>query len=98
MVVAYRLGPFTHKVAQALLRTPYVTLFNVAAGAFVAPERIQGRCTGTILAADLSALLDDPGRRRDQVAAQLAALERLRGGIDDPIGAAADAVVAAIPA
>jgi lipid-A-disaccharide synthase len=98
MVVAYRLGPFTHKVAQALLRTPYVTLFNVAAGAFVAPERIQGRCTGTILAADLAALLDDPGRRRDQVAAQLAALERLRGGIDDPIGAAADAVVAAIPA
>jgi lipid-A-disaccharide synthase len=98
MVVAYRLGPFTHKVAQALLRTPYVTLFNVAAGAFVAPERIQGRCTGAILAADLAALLDDPARRRAQVAAQLAALERLRGGIDDPIGAAADAVVAAIPA
>jgi lipid-A-disaccharide synthase len=93
MVVGYRLGPLTHATAKLLLRTPYITLINVAACRFVAPERIQGRCAGPVLARDLAALLDDPDRRRAQVEAQTAALEIMRGGLDDPIGAAADAVV-----
>jgi lipid-A-disaccharide synthase len=92
MVVAYRLDPATHLLAKALIRTPYITLFNVAAGDFVAPERVQHDCTGEILARDLARLLDDPELRRRQVTAQYAALETMRGGIDDPIAAAADAV------
>jgi lipid-A-disaccharide synthase len=92
MVVAYKLGPLTHLVAKALIRTPYITLFNVAAQAFVAPERVQGACSGEILAADLARLLDDAPAREAQVAAQAAALEIMRGGVADPIGAAADAV------
>jgi lipid-A-disaccharide synthase len=94
MVVAYKLGPLTHPVAKVLIRTRYITLFNVAAQAFVAPERVQGACRGDILAADLARLLDDASAREAQVAAQTAALEIMRGGVADPIGAAADAVLA----
>jgi lipid-A-disaccharide synthase len=93
MVVAYRLDPATHLIAKALIRTPYITLFNVAAGAFVAPERVQTDCTGELLARDLARLLDDPQARRRQIAAQFAALDIMRGGVDRPIEAAADEVV-----
>jgi lipid-A-disaccharide synthase len=93
MVVAYKLGPLTHLVAKALIRTPYITLFNVAAGAFVAPERVQGGCQGDVLAADLARLFDDAPARQAQIAAQTAALEIMRGGVADPIAAAADAVI-----
>jgi lipid-A-disaccharide synthase len=92
VVVTYRLDPATHLVAKALIRTPYITLFNVAAGAFVAPERVQHDCTGEVLASDLGRLLDDPAARRHQIAAQFAALEVMRGGVDDPVATAAEAV------
>jgi len=94
MVVAYKLDPLTHLAAKVLIRTPYITLLNVAAGAFVAPERVQTACRGDVLAADLGRLLDDPSARATQVSAQTAALEIMRGGVADPIAAAADAVVA----
>jgi lipid-A-disaccharide synthase len=94
MVVAYRLDPLTHKAAQVLIRTPYITLFNVAAGRAVAPELIQGACTGPRLAAALAPLLDDPDLRTRQSHAQREAVERMRGGISDPSGAAAEAVIA----
>jgi lipid-A-disaccharide synthase len=93
MVVAYRLDPLTHKAAQVLIRTRYISLFNVQAQRFIAPERVQGRCTGRILARDLILLLDNPQLREEQGRAQLEAAQRLRQGIDDPVGAAADAVV-----
>lgn len=92
MVVAYRLGPLTHLVAKALIRTPYISLLNVAAGRFVVPERVQNACTGPILAADLARLIDNAEMRRAQIKAQTEALEQMRGGIDDPIERAADAV------
>ena len=93
MVVAYRLGRLTAAVARVLIRTRYITLFNVAAGEFVAPEYIQEACTGRRLAADLARLLDDPIARRAQAERQTAALDIMRGGIVDPIGRAADAIV-----
>ncbi len=96
MVVAYRLDPLTYLAARALIRTPYITLFNVAAGAAVAPERIQGACNGKTLAADLARLLDDPAARRSQIEAQLRAVAAMRGGVDEPIEAAADEVFGVI--
>jgi lipid-A-disaccharide synthase len=93
MVVGYRLGPLTHAAATLLIRTPWITLFNVAAGRFIAPERVQGRCTGAILAEDLARLLADPQARQRQAQAQSEALEIMRGGLEDPVGAAADAIV-----
>ncbi len=93
MVVAYRLDPITHLIAKCLIRTPYITLFNVAVGAFVAPERVQYACNGPQLAADIGRLLDRPDLRIRQVEAQVAALSAMRGGIFNPIEAAADAVI-----
>ena len=93
MVVAYRLGPLTAAVAKRLIRTPHITLFNVAAQAFVAPELVQNACTGSALAAQVGRLLDNPQARAAQIAGQSAALATMRGDIADPIAAAADAVV-----
>jgi lipid-A-disaccharide synthase len=97
MVVAYRLDPPTAAIARLLIRTPYITLFNVAAGRAVAPELLQDQCTGPKLAAALAPLLEDRAARHRQAAEQSAALEIMRGGVDDPAGSAAEAVLATLP-
>jgi lipid-A-disaccharide synthase len=97
MVIAYRLDALTAVVARLLIRTPYITLFNVAAGCEIAPELVQEVCTGPRLAAALAPLLTDPEYRRRQSEAQTAALEIMRGGVVDPAGAAAEAVLASLP-
>ncbi|MDQ2763821.1 MAG: lipid-A-disaccharide synthase, partial [Pseudomonadota bacterium] len=93
MVVAYRMGALSHLIVKRIIQTPYITLINVAAQAFVAPEMIQGRCNGADLAEELALRLDDADLRASQIKAQHAALEIMRGGIDDPAGAAAEAVI-----
>lgn len=92
MVIAYRLGPVTYALLKRLIRTKYVTLFNIAAQAFVAPELIQDDCNGPALAREVALRLDDPGLRERQVAAQDAALDRMGRG-PDPDDAAAEAVL-----
>jgi lipid-A-disaccharide synthase len=96
MVVAYRLGPVTYAILKRMIRTPWVTLFNIAARDFVAPEMIQDDCTGPKLAAEVARRLDDPDLRRRQVARQFQALDRMGRGGPDPSEAAADAVLALV--
>jgi lipid-A-disaccharide synthase len=98
MVVGYRLGPVTYAILQRLIRTPYVTLFNIAAQNFIAPELIQAKCTGQNLARELARRLDDPALREAQVTAQYAALDKMGRGGPDPSEAAADAVLRVIEA
>ncbi|MFN3522956.1 MAG: lipid-A-disaccharide synthase [Phenylobacterium sp.] len=93
MVVGYRLGRLTYAIMQRLIRTPYITLFNIAAQDFVAPEFVQDRCNGEALAAALAARLDDAELRARQVAAQDAALVKMGRGGPDPSEAAAAAVL-----
>jgi lipid-A-disaccharide synthase len=93
MVVGYRLGPVTYAILQRLIRTKYITLFNIAAQAFVAPELVQDECTGPKLAHEVALRLDDADLRSRQVAAQYAALDRMGRGGPDPSEAAADAVL-----
>ncbi len=93
MVVGYKANPITALIARALIQVKYLTLINIAAGEAAAPEFIQGDCTASKLGAALAALLDDPARRRAQVAAQTAALAKLGAGAPDPFGAAADTVI-----
>ena len=94
MVVGYRLGALTHAILKRLITTRYITLFNIAAGREVAPERVQDRCTGPALAAAVAPLLDDPERRAAQVKGQFAALDAMgRKDIGDPAERAADAVI-----
>ena len=98
MVIAYRLGPVTHFAASLLIRTPYITLFNVAAGREVAPELIQRRCTGEALARELGKRLDDPGFAAAQATEQTAALEKMGRGQGDPSDQAAGALIAFLKA
>jgi lipid-A-disaccharide synthase len=93
MVVGYRLGPVTHAILKRLIRTKYITLFNIAAQAFVAPELVQDDCNGPALAREVALRLDDPALRRAQVEAQYAALDKMGRGGPDPSEAAAEAVL-----
>ena len=93
VVVGYRLGPVTHALLRRLIRTRYITLFNIAAQAFVAPEFVQDACTGERLATAVRERLDDPALRARQIAAQDAALDKMGRGGPDPSEAAANAVL-----
>ena len=93
MVVGYRLGPFTHAMLKRLIRTRWITLFNIAAQDFVAPEMIQGDCNGPTLAREIAIRLDDADLRRRQVARQNEALLKMGRGGPDPSEAAATAVL-----
>jgi len=96
MVVAYRIGPVTYAVLKRLVRTRFITLFNIAADAAVAPELIQDECNGPALAAEIARRLDDETLRRAQIRAQYAALDRMGRDGADPDEAAADAVLKAL--
>ncbi len=93
MVIGYRLGPVSGFIVRRLLRTPYITLFNIAAHDFVAPEFTQEACTGPSLARAVAERLDDSELRHRQVLAQYAALDKMGRGGPDPNEAAADAVL-----
>lgn len=93
MVIGYRLGSLTHAILKRLIRTPYITLFNIAAKAFVAPELVQDDCNGPALAREVGKRLDDPALRRTQIEAQSEALLEMGRGGPDPSEAAADAVL-----
>ncbi len=93
MIVGYRLGAITYALVLPLIRTPYATLFNIAAGEAIAPEFIQARCNGPELAQALAERLDDPALRARQIAAQNAALDKMGRGGPDPSERAADVVL-----
>jgi lipid-A-disaccharide synthase len=92
MVVGYKIGPITYSLLRFLIRTRYITLFNIAAQAFIAPEFIQADCTGDKLARAIAERLDDPGLRERQVAEQNAALLKMGRGGPDPADKAAEVV------
>jgi lipid-A-disaccharide synthase len=93
MVVGYRIGPVSYALLKRLIRTRYITLFNIAADAAVAPELIQHACNGPAIAAEVGRRLDDETLRSAQVRAQTAALEKMGLGGPDPDEAAAEAVL-----
>ena len=93
MVVAYRVGAVTYQILKRIVRTRFITLFNIAADRAVAPELIQHDCTGPALAREVGRLLDDPELRASQREAQFAALDRLGRGGGDPAERSADVVI-----
>jgi len=93
MVIAYRMGPLTYLIAKQLVTTRWVTLFNIAARDFVAPELIQADCTGPRLAEAVAARLDNPALRAEQVRRQNEALALMGRGEGDPSEKAAETVL-----
>jgi len=92
MVVGYKVGRITYPILRLMIRTPYITLFNIAAKAFVAPEFLQADCNGAELARAVAERLDDPDLRARQIAGQFAALEKMGKGGPDPSERAAEVV------
>jgi lipid-A-disaccharide synthase len=93
MVVGYRLGALTYAILNRILTAKYITLFNLAGDEAIAPEFVQGDCTGPNLAAALALRLDQPALRDAQVAKQNAALAIMGRGGPDPSERAADTLV-----
>jgi lipid-A-disaccharide synthase len=94
MVVAYRIGAASYAILKLIFKSPWVTMFNIAAKDFVAPEFLQAECTPDRLAAAVAERLDDPALRARQIAAQNAALELMGRGGPDPSEKAADTLLA----
>lgn len=93
MVVAYRIGAASYAILKLIFKSPWVTMFNIAARDFVAPEFLQAECTADRLAAAVAERLDDPALRARQKAAQNAALALMGKGGPDPSEKAADTVL-----
>lgn len=97
VVVGYVTGPVTAFLAlNFLLKSPWVTLMNVAARREIAPEFLQGRCTPENLVTAAAPLLDDPAARTAQVSAQNEALASMGRGGRPASEIAADVVLRAI--
>jgi lipid-A-disaccharide synthase len=94
VVVGYRIGGLSYAILKRLVRTPWISLVNIAAGRMVMPEFIQDTCTGPKLAEAVEALLANPAARSAQAAQQQAALLQMGRGGPDPSEAAATVVLA----
>ncbi|NBB17228.1 lipid-A-disaccharide synthase [Caulobacter sp. SLTY] len=93
MVVGYRLGPVSYRLVMLVFKSPWVTMFNIAAQDEVAPELLQTDCNGPQLAAAVAARLDDEALRNGQIDAQFEAVRKLGRPEIDPSELAADAVL-----
>ncbi len=69
MVVGYKLDPLSAIWARSVLKTPFVSIINVAGGRFIIPELLQGDCEGPNLAGALLPLFTDPETYVEQGAA-----------------------------
>jgi lipid-A-disaccharide synthase len=92
MVIGYRVGEATYLVLKRLIRTPWITLLNIAAKRMIAPEFVQHDCTGVKLAAAVAERLDSVTLRAEQIAEQDAALTLMGRGQADPYPKAAETV------
>ncbi|MFN3817113.1 lipid-A-disaccharide synthase [Brevundimonas sp.] len=96
MVIAYRMDGLSWALIKRIATTKYVTLFNVAADAAIAPEFLQGDATPDKLAAAVGRLLTDREAAADQARRQTEALDLMGRGGPDPSQLAADAVLRVI--
>ncbi|HSG91264.1 MAG TPA: lipid-A-disaccharide synthase [Pseudomonadales bacterium] len=76
MVVAYRLGPWTHRILRHLVTAPHFALPNILAGEALVPELIQDAATPARMADALLAELGRAPLLRGRFAALGAALRR----------------------
>lgn len=86
MVIVYKVRALTYLVGRLLVRVPAIGLVNLVAGRHVVRELIQGAVTPEAIAAEVTALLDDPAHR----AAVEAGLAEVRARLGAP-GASARA-------
>jgi lipid-A-disaccharide synthase len=93
MVVGYRLGPVSYRLVMLVFKSPWVTMFNIAAQDMVAPEFLQTDCNGPMLASAIGDRLDSGELRAAQIAAQFQAVAKMGRPEGDPADKAAEAVL-----
>lgn len=93
MVVGYRLGPVSYRLVMLVFKSPWVTMFNIAAQDMVAPELLQADCNGPMLASAIGDRLDSGELRAAQIAAQFEAVAKMGRPDGDPADKAAEAVL-----
>ncbi|ATH77635.1 lipid-A-disaccharide synthase [Vreelandella venusta] len=79
MVVAYKMAPATHWLAQRLVKTAWISLPNLIAQEGVVPELIQHAASPEAIALQVGELLEDASTRQaleERFAAMHAALQR----------------------
>ena len=98
MVIAYKIGGVSYQLMKRLVTAEHITLFNIAAGARITPEFIQGEASAENLAAAVGRLLNDPQAAAEQARRQTAALDLMGRGGPDPSTLASEAVLRVIEA
>lgn len=79
-VVGYRLGPIAWTIAwNFMLKAPFVSLVNIAAGKELLPERLQTRAVPEYLVPAMAELLDDAAHRA-AVSAELKSITSVMAG------------------
>lgn len=62
LVVLYRVSPLTYFAGKHLVKVNCISLVNIIAGRMIVPELIQDDMNPQRTAAEVSAIIDDPGR------------------------------------
>jgi lipid-A-disaccharide synthase len=91
MVTFYRVNQLSWMLGKYLVRVPFFSMVNLIAERKVVPELIQNDMTGTRLAAEVLALLND-GTRRAEMRRKLAQVSALLASESDPMEKAAAVV------
>ena len=89
MVTFYRVNALSWYLQRWRVRTPFLTMVNLAAGRQVVPELIQDRMTAEGISAAALRLLEDVDARQT-MSAGLAEVTRKLGSERDPMETAAD--------
>ena len=95
-IVVYRLTRISWLLAKRLVKVPWVSMANLAAGRAILPELLQEACTPENVALEIDRFLSDPRACR-RVADELAAMRAGFGG-GDAYDRAAEAVLGHLPA
>lgn len=96
MVVCYRVNPVTAFMAKRLLTVGRVSLVNILAEKHLVPELLQEDCNGIRIAQELGSLLDDEGRRQEQMAGFREVVTRLGAEGPKPSERAAAVILEAL--
>lgn len=80
-VTGYRLGWLTWAIIRAfnIMKAPFISLVNIAAGRMLVEEFVQTRCTSSNLVSALTNLLNSPVKRRKLADAQRRTTRMMRG-------------------
>jgi lipid-A-disaccharide synthase len=95
MVTFYRVNPLSWRLGRRLVKVPFLSMVNLAAGSEIVPEFMQEEMTPANLAAAVEELLSAPERAK-RMKADLARVRESLTSTDDPLRRAADLTLDAL--